>query len=88
MKINGPHHTNFNNPYKRILQEQVEIKKGIKKEDQIEISTEAKQLQENGGLNNKRAEYVQSIKNQIDSGEYQVNPEKVAKKMVDYWSNK
>ncbi|RKQ35580.1 flagellar biosynthesis anti-sigma factor FlgM [Oceanobacillus halophilus] len=87
MKINGPHQTNFN-PYKNILQKQANIKKEVNKQDQIEISNEAKQLQGNDKVSEKRAAYVQSIKNQVESGEYQVDPEKTAKKMIEFWSNK
>ncbi|WP_156288307.1 flagellar biosynthesis anti-sigma factor FlgM [Oceanobacillus salinisoli] len=87
MKINGPNQTSFN-PYKNVLQKQAELKKEVKKQDQVEISSAAKQLQESEKPNEKRAEYVQSIKNLVDSGEYQVNPEKTAKKMIEFWSNK
>ncbi|WP_373893385.1 flagellar biosynthesis anti-sigma factor FlgM [Virgibacillus sp. CBA3643] len=85
MKINGSNHTNFN-PYKNQIQKQAEIKNDTNKKDQIEISSAAKQLQENEKANAKRASYVQEIKNQVESGEYKVNHEKTAQKMIDFWS--
>lgn len=85
MKINGSNQTNFN-PYKNQVQKQAEIKNEVNKKDQIEISSEAKQLQESEKPNAKRASYVQEIKNQVDSGEYKVNHEKTAEKMIDFWS--
>ncbi|OZU88802.1 flagellar biosynthesis anti-sigma factor FlgM [Virgibacillus indicus] len=87
MKINGPNQTNFN-PYKNQIQKQNEVKKEINKKDQIEISSHAKQLQENEKPNAKRAAYVQEIKNAVESGEYKINHEKTAQKMIDFWSKK
>ncbi|WP_067727092.1 flagellar biosynthesis anti-sigma factor FlgM [Oceanobacillus damuensis] len=85
MKINGPNHTNFN-PYKQQIQKQTEVKKDIQSKDQIEISSQAKQLQENEKVSEERAAYVQEIKQAVDSGEYSVNPEKTAQKMLEFWS--
>ncbi|RDW16514.1 flagellar biosynthesis anti-sigma factor FlgM [Oceanobacillus arenosus] len=85
MKINGPNQSNFN-PYKNIMQKQAEIQKTVNKQDQVEISSHAKQLQENGKPNEKRAAYVQEIKNAIATGDYKVEAEKVADKMIKFWS--
>ncbi|MFD1038886.1 flagellar biosynthesis anti-sigma factor FlgM [Virgibacillus byunsanensis] len=85
MKINGPNQTNFN-PYKNQIQKQQDYAKDIKKEDQLQISSQAKQLQENEKPEPKRAEYVQDIKKAVESGEYLVNPEKTAQKMISFWS--
>ncbi|WP_249871321.1 flagellar biosynthesis anti-sigma factor FlgM [Oceanobacillus saliphilus] len=85
MKINGTNHTNFN-PYKQQIQKQAEVKKDIQSKDQIEISSEAKQLQENEKTSEKRATHVQEIKQAVESGNYKVNPEKTAQKMLDFWS--
>ncbi|RDW15663.1 flagellar biosynthesis anti-sigma factor FlgM [Oceanobacillus chungangensis] len=86
MKINGPNQPNFN-PYKNIIQKQAEIKKTISKQDQVEISSHAKQLQENEKPNTKRIAYVQEIKNAIEAGDYKVDAERIADKMVKFWSN-
>ncbi|RLL47123.1 flagellar biosynthesis anti-sigma factor FlgM [Oceanobacillus piezotolerans] len=87
MKINGPNPTNFN-PYKKIMEKQAAQQKEMKKQDQVEISEQAKQLQETDKPNAKRAAYVQEIKQAIQSGEYKVNAEKTAQKMIDFWSSK
>ncbi|UJL45346.1 flagellar biosynthesis anti-sigma factor FlgM [Virgibacillus sp. NKC19-16] len=86
MKINGSNHTNFN-PYKNNqIQKQAEIKNDSNKKDQVEISSQAKQLLESEKTNAQRDSYVQEIKNQVESGEYKVNHEKTAQKMIDFWS--
>ncbi|MFD2629171.1 flagellar biosynthesis anti-sigma factor FlgM [Oceanobacillus kapialis] len=86
MKINGPNQTNFN-PYKNSIQKHTEIKREAK-QDQLEISNQAKQLQEGEKANPERAAYVQSIKKAVDAGEYKVDAEKTAQKMIDFWSGK
>ncbi|WP_164668079.1 flagellar biosynthesis anti-sigma factor FlgM [Virgibacillus doumboii] len=85
MKINGPNQTNFN-PYKNQLQKQMDYSKDVNKKDQLEISNQAKQMLENEKPSAKRASYVQQIKETIDAGEYQINHEKTAQKMIDFWS--
>ncbi|MEC5422862.1 flagellar biosynthesis anti-sigma factor FlgM [Virgibacillus sp. C22-A2] len=84
MKIHGPNQTNFN-PYKNQVQKQVDHKKEVNKTDQIEISSQAKHLQGKDNPSAKRAEYIQEIKNAVDSGNYKVNPEKTAEKMIEFW---
>jgi negative regulator of flagellin synthesis FlgM len=83
MKIDGPNQTNFN-PYKNQLQKQADLKKDMK-QDQIEISNRAKNLLENDKTNPKREAYVQDIKDKVDAGEYKINYEKTAQKMIDFW---
>jgi len=84
MKINGPNQTNFN-PYKNQLQKQADLKKDLK-QDRIEISNEAKKLMESNKADPKREAYIQEIKDKVDSGEYKINYEKTARKMIDFWS--
>jgi len=85
MKIYGPNHSNFN-PYKNHLKAQENINKEAVKKDQLEISTQAKQLQETEKPHPKRASYVQEIKNAYDSGEYKVDINQTAQKMIDFWT--
>lgn len=85
MKINGPNQTNFN-AYKNQIQQHLDMKKSAKPQDQLQISSQAKQLQENTKVNAKREAYVQEIKNRVESGEYAINFEKTAQKMIDFWS--
>ncbi|CDQ38999.1 MULTISPECIES: flagellar biosynthesis anti-sigma factor FlgM [Virgibacillus] len=86
MKINGPNQTNFN-PYKQHLQKQIESKQAMR-QDQLEISKQAKQLQEEEKSNPIREAHVAKIKEAVESGEYRINYEKTAEKMMDYWSGK
>ncbi|MFC4557528.1 flagellar biosynthesis anti-sigma factor FlgM [Virgibacillus kekensis] len=85
MKINGPNQSNFN-PYKNQIQKQSEYAKDVNRKDQLEISSQAKQLLESEKPGAKRAAYVQQIKEAVDAGEYKVNHEKTAQKIIDFWS--
>ncbi len=53
--------------------------------DKIEISTAAKEMQVSSTLNTERAEQVQKIKEQIESGEYKVDARKVAEDLLKYY---
>lgn len=84
MKINGPNQTNFN-PYKNQMQKQMDYSKDVTKKDQLEISDQAKKMLETDKPNAKRAAYVQQIKDSVDAGDFKVNHEKTAQKMIDFW---
>ncbi len=84
MKIQGPNLTKLA-AYRAQLQ-QTDPKKKVNREDQLDISNAAKQLQESNKSNTQRAEYVQNIKKAIKSGQYEMDHEKVAQKMIDFWS--
>ena len=84
MKINGPNHTNFN-PYKQQLEKHANLKKASNRSDALEISKEALKLQENNRPDEARKAKVQEIKQQVQSGEYKINFEKTAEKMIDFW---
>ncbi|TFJ93300.1 flagellar biosynthesis anti-sigma factor FlgM [Lentibacillus salicampi] len=87
MKINGVNQPNFN-PYKNQMQKQMDYPKDANKKDQLEISNQAKQLQERVKPDAKRAAYVQQIKDAVDKGDYQINHEKTAQRMIDFWSKR
>lgn len=87
MKIHGPNQTNFN-PYKTQAQKLDKIKNEISREDRLEISNQAKHLQEKNKATVLREEHVQEIKQAVQSGEYKINYEKTAKNMIDFWSGK
>lgn len=84
MKINGPNQVNFN-PYKQHLQKQADMKRSASKSDELQISKEALKLQEIEKPAEKRAAYIEQIKQEIESGEYKVDIEKTAQKMIDFW---
>lgn len=85
MKIHGPNHTNFN-PYKNHIQKKNDVNKEATQKDQLQISSQAKQLQGNEKPSSERAAYVQEIKNAVESGDYKVNHEKTANKMIAFWN--
>ncbi|SFA88181.1 anti-sigma-28 factor, FlgM family [Lentibacillus halodurans] len=85
MKIYGSNQPNFN-PYKNQLHKQLDYSKDANKKDQLEISSEGKKMLENEKPNAKRASYVQQIKDAVDKGEYQINYDKTAQNMIDFWS--
>ncbi|MEQ6377578.1 flagellar biosynthesis anti-sigma factor FlgM [Bacillaceae bacterium S4-13-58] len=87
MKIHGPNHMNMN-PYKKQIQKQAELEQSGKQQDKIEISSEAKQMQEANQAVEARQKKVAEIKQQIESGEYQIDPKATAQKMIDFWTNK
>lgn len=64
----------------------MQLKKETSQKDQLEISSQAKQLQESGKAQASRQEFVQDIKNAVESGDYKINYEKTAQKMIDFWS--
>lgn len=85
MKIQGPNLAKLA-AYQTKSQQQSDPKKKVNREDQLDISSAAKKLQETKKASTERAEYVQNIKNKINTGQYEIDHEKVAQKMIDFWS--
>ncbi len=56
-----------------------------KRSDQVEISSEAKEMARAKELSAERQERVNEVKDQIDKGTYKVNHEEVAKKFYEFW---
>ena len=86
MKINGPNQTNFN-PYKKQVQKQQEAQKANANQDKLEISQQAKQMQETNKAQEARSERVAEIKQQVQSGNYKVDAQQTAKNMMNFWAN-
>jgi len=53
--------------------------------DKIEISTAAKEMSASSTYNSERAQKVQQLKEQIQSGNYRVDAHKVAEDMLNYY---
>lgn len=84
MKINNIGRLNVN-PYQQVgKMEQVQK---TNKKDKIEISSEAMNLQKIGNIELQRQEKIDSIKKNIQSGQYEVNPKEIAKKMYSFWDD-
>ncbi|WP_085505964.1 flagellar biosynthesis anti-sigma factor FlgM [Thalassobacillus devorans] len=87
MKINGSNHVNLN-PYHKRLNRQTAMKQSFQQEDKVEISHKAKSLQENASTDPAREKKVADIKQSIEQGEYKVNAEKTAQKMIEFWNSR
>lgn len=86
MKING---TNMHkvNPYQKQIQKQTPVKlEQQAKADQLQISEQAKKMQGTEQVAPEREARVESIKQQVESGNYQVEVEQTAAKILDYWT--
>ena len=58
------------------------------KEDQVEISSQAKDLQSASKILSDREERVQQLKQQVQEGSYEINPSAIAEKMINYFNKK
>lgn len=74
------------NPYKKQIEKMDKLQKTAGT-DKIQISTEALELQKGSRIETDRQAKVDELKSKIESGEYQVNPREVAKKMYEFWNN-
>ncbi|WP_067843238.1 flagellar biosynthesis anti-sigma factor FlgM [Amphibacillus sediminis] len=85
LKIHGSNQSHMN-PYHKQLQKQAQS--GIKylaKADQLQISDQAKKMQESQNVHESREPLVNAIKSQVETGQYKVDPEKVAQKILRFW---
>ncbi len=55
--------------------------------DQIEISNQAKELQQSSRYDAERKAHIEQLKSQIQQGEYKVDPKKVAYSIAKYYFN-
>lgn len=53
--------------------------------DKLEISTAAKKLSEMKAPNAERAQYIASLKEQVNAGTYEVDAQAVAQSLVKYY---
>ncbi|AIQ26386.1 flagellar biosynthesis anti-sigma factor FlgM [Paenibacillus sp. VTT E-133280] len=88
MKINETGRINAMNPYQRSAdaQRQEQMKKSSRK-DEVSISDEAIQLlqAQNSGNDAERALKIDSLKQQVSAGTYQVDAAKLAEKLAPYF---
>ncbi|WP_342470165.1 flagellar biosynthesis anti-sigma factor FlgM [Ureibacillus sp. FSL K6-3587] len=84
MKIN-PINTNSVNPYTKQIRNMNAPKTKSTNMDKIEISDAAKELQVVSDYSTERAEKVQRLKQQIQLGQYKVDPHKVAEDMLRFY---
>jgi negative regulator of flagellin synthesis FlgM len=85
MKINNGNGTPYINPYQKVQPvNKIEKSKAVSNQDQLQISTEAKEM-----LTKKaeeaRADKITKLKEQVANGTYTVNSEEVANKLFAKW---
>lgn len=84
MKINNTGRININ-PYNKPMDKMEKVQNASKR-DKLEISSEAMDLQKANPLEIERQLRVDRLKEEVQSGKYEVNPKEVAKKMYDFWN--
>lgn len=74
------------NPYQNQSLKTDQVKKNtLNVTDQLEISSAAKDLQGMKSYTSERAERVQQLKGQVQSGNYTVDAQKLAKDILNYY---
>ena len=82
-KVNG---SSFIQSYQKQMQvSKTEKTRPIQKEDELQISNEAKEMYGKNLAEIERQEKINALKAQIQSGDYQVDNQKVAEKIFGYW---
>jgi negative regulator of flagellin synthesis FlgM len=74
------------NPYKRSLEKGAQAaQKPQTKEDKVEISAKAIDLQQSNGVTKARQEKVEALKRQVENGTYTIDPQAIAKGLLDFY---
>ena len=74
------------NPYKRNLEKNTAAaQKSQPQEDKVEISSKAKDLQQSNEVMKARQEKVQALKTQLESGTYTIDPQAIAKGLINFY---
>jgi negative regulator of flagellin synthesis FlgM len=85
MKIN-PLGSQGINPYKRQMGKLDQANKTVSKAaDKVEISSAAKEMQQESQITNERDAKVNELKIQVENGTYKVDPKAVAKSIVNFY---
>jgi negative regulator of flagellin synthesis FlgM len=85
MKIN-PLGSQGINPYKRQMNKLDQASKTTgKAADKVEISSAAKEMQQESQITNDRDAKVNELKIQVENGTYNVDPKAVAKSILDFY---
>lgn len=88
MKINRPGLFGVN-PYQKQMEKMDHVKQANKKQDKVEISSAAKEMQQANQLSAERQEKIDALKQQIQNGTYEVDVKATAKGIMDfYFKNK
>ncbi|MBE4907057.1 flagellar biosynthesis anti-sigma factor FlgM [Bacillus luteolus] len=85
MKINNLGPTGIN-PYKKQMNKMAAVESKASKADKVEISSEAKQLQETSPVTVARQERVDALTKQVQSGNYKIDANAIAKSVYDFYT--
>ncbi|MFD2705633.1 flagellar biosynthesis anti-sigma factor FlgM [Salibacterium lacus] len=79
-----------NNPYQKQADAQRQGKPETQQQEQdkVEISSQAKQMQQSGDIETARSERIEELKNDVRSGNYKFDAQESAQKFLDFWSGK
>lgn len=89
MKINQFGSSNQVNPYQRQANKAHSIEQSLKKTaDKLEISSAAKEMQQMSQSTPARQARVDELKIQVENGTYKINPQDIAKSIVNFYNNK
>ncbi len=74
------------NPYKKSMEKNAATpSKAQPREDKVEISSKAIDLQQSNELIKARQEKVQAIKAQVENGTYTIDPQAIAKGLLNFY---
>jgi negative regulator of flagellin synthesis FlgM len=87
MNIDRTNGSSFIQSYQNQMQvSKVEKTRPLQKEDQLQISNQAKQMfEKTSDADIARQEKIAALKAQVQNGEYHVNSQKVAEKVHQFW---
>lgn len=85
MKINETNRIGAINPYQRNIESNIqESKKKNQRKDEVSISAEAMEMLQRSS-NTDRANRIQELKQQVASGTYKVDADKIAEKLLPFF---
>lgn len=73
------------NPYKRQFDKETQVKKNAIKQDKVEISAAAKELQQLSQWTVEHQEKVRKLKEQVQNGTYQIDAKAIAKSVYQFY---
>ncbi|SES30274.1 flagellar biosynthesis anti-sigma factor FlgM [Salipaludibacillus aurantiacus] len=83
MKINPMHSIQA---YRKLQETQQKHNDKTTRSDQVEISSEAKEMAKSTDVSAQRQQRVDEVKAQIEKGTYEINHKAVAKKFYEFWN--
>jgi negative regulator of flagellin synthesis FlgM len=76
------------NPYKKQIEKQQNLANVSKKQDKVEISSAAKEMQQATHISKERQVKIEALKQQVQNGTYQIDKEATVKGMIDFYLKK